>query len=61
MPYLFLTGPSGVGKSTILKEELAPWGALVSGFLTSVSYPLPVILWDFGCFPGRLPCPAQRS
>lgn len=34
MPYLFLTGPSGVGKSTILKEELAPWGALVSGFFT---------------------------
>lgn len=34
MPYLFLTGPSGVGKSTILKEELAPWGSLVSGFFT---------------------------
>ena len=34
MPYLFLTGPSGVGKSTILKEELAPWGTLVSGFFT---------------------------
>lgn len=34
MPHLFLTGPSGVGKSTILKEELSCCGSLVSGFFT---------------------------
>lgn len=34
MPHLFLTGPSGVGKSTILKEALSARGCPVSGFFT---------------------------